>query len=283
MTAKKREKREIAETPAKGETASDSQKKEIGNCPPYLISQWAVALDKLYENPDSERSPEEIWMAAMAHCSSIGEAIRKSDFVELMGFSARAFGWMLSFSLKCAHTENLLFRCENTFCQMVYLKFPDWCGHCTESTCKCDAADMDARKDKAGKYEKLFDKWTRDQRINPVEYMIGDWLGMFKRIYAGRIHLQTMETLGFHFLEEAGEQAMALRKLMQLRGASDNGAGIVAQERLRKLVTIQAIAEEYIKLGKGQRDGKPRFNPTSKDEKDIYARIVDAKMDFIPR
>ena len=115
----------------------------------------------------------------------------------------------------------------------------------------------------------------------PIEYTIDDWLKIFERIYAGRIHLQTMETLGFHFLEEAGEQAMAIRKLMQLRGVLDNGKGIIAEEKLRKLVNIPTIAEEYIRLGKGQKDGKPQFNLTSKDEEDIYARIVDAKMDFI--
>lgn len=281
MTAKKRGKRKTEKTPANGENASDDQKKETRNGPPYLIREWARAIDELYENPDSKRSPEEIWIAAMAHCSSIGEAIRKSDFVELMSFAARAFSWMLSFSVKCEKTEDLLFRCKNNFCEMVYLKFPDLCGHCTESTCQCKPVDMEAQKDKAGKYEILVEKWTRDQRAKAIEYRIEDWLVIFKGIYAGRIHLQTMETLGFHFLEEAGEQAMAIRKLMQLRGVSHNGKGIVAEEKLHRLVTIPTIAEEYIRLGKGQKDGKPQFDPTSKDEKEIYARIVDAKMDFI--
>ena len=146
MTAKKQGTRKIQHTPAKRDVASDHEEKETRNGPPYLIRQWASAFDKLYEDPDSRRSPEEIWIAAMAHCSSIGEAIRKSDFVELMSFAVRAFGWMLSFSVKCANTEDLLFHCENNFCEMVYIKFPRVCGHCTEGTCECKPADMDAEK-----------------------------------------------------------------------------------------------------------------------------------------
>ena len=248
---------------------------------PYLIAKWAEALDKLYAGPDSTRSPEEIWIATTAHCSSIGEAIRKSDFVELMRFAARAFSWMLSFSMKCGKTEDLLFRCENSFCEMVYLKFPDLCGHCTNSPCDCKPVDMDSKKGKAGKYKTLLEKWTRDQRAKGIQYTIDDWLNIFTRVYGGRIHLQTLETLGFHFLEEAGEEAMAVRKLMQLRGVLSNTMDGIDQATLRRLVTIPAIAEEYIRLGEDQDNGKPPLNLNSKDKTDIYARVVDAKMEFI--
>ena len=199
-----------------------------------------------------------------------------------MSFAARAFGWMLSFSLKCRETNDLLFRCENTFCEMVYLKFPDSCGHCTESSCLCKPPEMDAKKDKAGKYEKLLEKWERDHRAKGIKYTIQDWLGIFTKIYEGRIHLQTLETLGFHFLEEAGEEAMAIRKLMQLRGVLlPNAVDGLDDATLRHLVTIPVIAKEYIRLGKNQPDGKPPFKTSSKSKGDVYARIVDAKMDFI--
>ncbi len=247
----------------------------------YPIKDWAAALHQLYQGPDSSRSPEEVWIGAMAHCSSIGEAIRKSDYVELMKFAARAFCWMLSFSVKCGKTEDLLFRCNNSFCEMVYLKFPDLCGHCTHNLCDCKPVEIEAKKDKAAKYEILLDKWKRDYRTKGIQYTIDDWLNIFTTIYAGRIHLQTMETLGFHFLEEAGEEAMAVRKLMQLRAVAESGIDRIDKNTLNKLVTIPDIASEYIRLGKGQPNGKPSFKLNSKDYVDIYARIVDAKMDFI--
>jgi hypothetical protein len=246
----------------------------------YSIDDWAEGFRKLYEGPDSMRSPEEIWIATMAHCSSIGEAIRKYDYVELMGFAARAFCWMLSFSMKCAKTEELLFRCENTFSEMVYLKFPDQCGHCNGRPCDCRPIEMDAKKDKAGKYEALLEKWTRDQKAKGIQYTIHDWLEVFFAVYGGRIHLQTMETLGFHFLEEAGEESSAVRQLMQLRGVVGNGVKGI-DEALEKLVTIPQIASEYIRLGKGRPGGKPPIKLASNNHKDIYARIVSAKMDSI--
>lgn len=246
----------------------------------YLIRDWAAAFDKLYAEPDSKRSPEEIWIATMAHCSSIGEAIRKSDFVELMERAVRTFCWLLSYSVHCSKTEDLLFRCENAFCEMVYLKFPGVCGHCTHDLCDCKPVEMDAEKDKAGKYEKLLVRWNRDERA-AINYNIGHWLGLFRDIYGGRIHLQTMETLGFHFLEEAGEEAMAVRKLMQLRGVINAGVDGLDEKALLGLVSIPAITSEYIRLGKGKPKGKPPFDLKANDYVNIYNRIVDAKMDFI--
>jgi hypothetical protein len=246
----------------------------------YSIVIWARAFDKLYEKPDSKRSPEEIWIATMAHCSSIGEAIRKSDYVELMECAVRTFCWLLSYSVHCAKTEDLLFHCKNNFCEMVYLKFPGVCGHCSHIPCDCKPVEMDAGKDKAGKYEKLLEKWKRDESA-AANYTIKNWLESFEEIYSGRIHLQTMETLGFHFLEEAGEEAMAVRKLMQLRGVLSAGVDGIDKGTLSKLVSVPSIAEEYIRLGKGQLNGKPPFNLASGNYIDIYNRIVDAKMDFI--
>lgn len=244
----------------------------------YLIEKWAKGFCKLYEKPDLMRSPEEIWIATMAHCSSIGEAIRKYDFVELMDYAARSFCWMLSFSMKCAKTKELLFRCENTFCEMVYLKFPERCGHCTHDVCQCDPSEMDAKKDKAGHYRESLEIWKRNQR--GIKYNINDWLTIFTKIYSGRIHLQTMETLGFHFLEEAGEETAAIRKLMQLRGVVCNGVSGL-DEKLKELVTIPQITNEYIRLSTGQLDGKPHIDLTSNKPDDIYARIVSAKMDLV--
>ena len=246
----------------------------------YLIQDWASAFDKLYAGPDSKRSPEEVWIATMAHCSSIGEAIRKSDFVELMESAARTFCWLLSYSLHCAKTEDLLFRCNNTFCEMVYFKFPGVCGHCADSPCDCKAVEMDAKKDKAGKYKLLLERWNRDGKA-AYSYRIGDWLGLFGGLYGGRIHLQTMETLGFHFLEETGEKAMAVRKLMQLRGVIKAGVKGIDAGTLGGLVSIPQIASEYIRLGKDKPGGKPPFDLVSNDYGNIYNRLVDAKMDFI--
>lgn len=251
---------------------------------PVPISKWADALSKLYSVPDSARSPEEIWIASMAHCASIGEAIRKSDYVELMEFAARAFCWMVCLSVKFNKTDDLLFRCENTFCQCVYFKFPDCCGHCTEKTCQCRPLEMDAQKDKAGKYGTLLDYWRlHNSGSNKVDYTTADWMGLFGRIYSGRIHMQTFETLGFHFLEEAGEEASAIRELIQLRGVLDETDVGIGAEDLRKLVSIPEVAQEYIRLGKmnPRGGGKPQYDPLSRKRDDIYARIVAGKMNFI--
>jgi hypothetical protein len=248
----------------------------------FPISRWAEAFEKLYGAPDRVRAPEEIWIATMAHCASIGESIRKADFVELMEYAPRAFGWMISLSARLRETDDLLFRCDNTFCQCVYFKFPDCCGHCTHDVCDCKPLDMDAKKDKSAKYKTLLEKWDRHNHdASIVNYTIDQWLDVFRGIYAGRIHLQTMETLGFHFLEEAGEEASAIRELMQLRGVLDQDDVGITEADLNGLVTIPQIADEYIKLGANAVDGKPPIDLTARDRANIYARIVSAKMNLI--
>lgn len=245
------------------------------------ITLWASAFEKLYAKQDAERTPEEMWIGAMAHCSKIGESIRKLDYDELMFFAAKAFCWMLSFSVKCNRTPDPFFRCDNTFSDMVYLKFPESCGHCTHNVCDCRPIEIDAKKDKAAKYSTLLEKWQKARRTTDIEYTIQDWLGTFTQIYSGRIHLQTMETLGFHFLEEAGEEAMAVRKLVQLRGAVNATIAGIDDKAVSELTNIPAIVSTYIKLGQGKPDGKPPFKLNSKEKVDILSRIVDAKMDFI--
>ncbi len=250
---------------------------------PNLISDWANGFAKLYSKQDLTRSPEEMWIATMAHCSSIGEAIRKSDYVELMFFACKVFCWMLSFSVRIKKDPHPLFRIDNEFCDIVYFKFPEVCGHCTDSQCTCQPVEMDAKKDKAGKYKKLLEKWERAHRGkgNSTSYSIADWLKIFTDIYGGRIHLQTLETLGFHFLEEAGEEAFAIRKLIQLRGALGAKIAGLDEASIKKLTTIPNIAKAYISLGKGKLDGKPHFKLNAATKENIFSRIVDAKMDLM--
>lgn len=245
------------------------------------IFEWSKEFRKLYAKHDVHRRPEEIWISTMAYCSTIGEDIRRIDYRELIESAAHAFNWMCTFVTACNTTEDPLFRCENDFCDIVYFKFPGVCGHCTESKCNCDSYEMDKKKDKASKYLDLYEKW---KLFPKKKYKINDWIETFKKIYKGRIHLMTLDSIGFHFLEEAGEEIRAIRQLIQMRGVLHERINGVDDNFFKKLYDIGELVSQYkecMNVLEKDKENKPKIDMVSRDSKHIKARIVKGKMDLV--
>lgn len=161
------------------------------------IVEWANMFKNLYAEVDAPRKPEEYWNAVMAHISSIGEAIRRSHYPELLKSAASTFCWLCSYITKCNSSDDLVFHFEDSLSEIVGLKFPTVCGHCEKSPCQCDPAQMDEETEKSAKYKRLYEL-GREKNIDWNAYTISQWLNLLREIYGGRIHLQTMESLGFH-------------------------------------------------------------------------------------
>jgi hypothetical protein len=245
---------------------------------PRLIKEWMQAFANLYSQSDKGRTAEEFWIATMAHSSGIGETIRKFDFPELMKAAAHTFCWMCCYVDYCNKTDDLLFHCKHSLCDIVFFKYPAVCGLCQESPCKCDAFKTDSKKDKAADYKNLLQKWKGLRRKEGRT--IEEWLNIFKPIYGGRIHLLTLESIGFHFLEEAGEEAKAVRQLVQMRSILNSGVAGLDKKCLQDISEIEKLVEEYDKCEKDE-EGRPVIRMKSKALKDVKARIVKAKMDFL--
>lgn len=248
---------------------------------PRLIAEWTKEFESLYGKKDKERTPEELWVATMGHCSHMGEAIRRTNYVELLKAACHVFCWMCSYVSRCNKIENdPVFKINAQLSEIVGFKYPQRCGHCEGTECQCRPVEMDQKKDKAGKYRDLFEVW-KDQRFE--NYDINRWLKMFWKIYSGQIHLQTLESIGFHLLEEAGEAAVAIRKLMQLRGVLDKGIQGINLNLFEKITSIEGVVEEYYNCMTKLKDSpngrtKSEIIYTLDDPLHIKARIVDAKM-----
>ena len=89
-----------------------------------------------------------------------------------------------------------------------------------------------------------------------------------------------MESIGFHFLEEAGEEAMAVRQLVQMRGILNGGVKGLEKEFLEKLASIEGLVDEYINCPKDD-ENKPKIVMESNDLEHVKTRLVKAKMDFV--
>jgi hypothetical protein len=244
------------------------------------INEWMGVFSELYSEVDSHRTPEQMWIAVMAHTSSIGESIRRYAFESLLDSAAHTFCWMCSFVNICnKQQEGDIFSMKESLCGIVSLKYPMKCGHCLKSTCECDPVKMDKIKDKSALYGKLLEYRTRVLKSFDA-FTIDDCLNEFNGIYGGRIHIQTLENIGFHFLEEIGEAAIVVRELGQLRRITDDPKNGIDIAFLKNLTTVEGIVQNYAKYGKhGTRPKKIEYD--SKDKNMLKARIVRAKMGLV--
>lgn len=240
------------------------------------IKEWMAVFSELYSQADSKRTPEQMWIAVMAHTSSIGESIRRVAFQSLLDSAAHTFCWLCSFVNKCNALQDDIFSITETVCGIVSLKYPGVCGHCKQNTCQCDPVKMDKEEDKSASYKDLFDR--RKRILKSFEgYSITDSMKVFAEIYGGRIHIQTLENIGFHFLEEIGEAAVSVRKLSQLRKIADDTSTGIDVAFLRRLSTVDGIVENYGKYSKRPKD----ILYASTESSMLMARLVEAKMGLV--
>ncbi len=251
------------------------------------IGQWSEKLYDVYSSRMEKRQPEEFWMNVLAHLSGIGEAIRKTHYDDLIYHASHALSWMICYVGKCNSNDDQFFHITNNLTELVGLKYPTECGHCEKRPCLCDAIGMDEVSDKAAKYGNLYNKWT--WHIKDNDFTINKWMEVFKDIYGGRIHLQTMDSLGFHLLEEGGEEARAIRQLVRFRDEIELGNGI-EEGFLSRLDNIDSLVTEYKQASKNiikkeidYPGGKKKevVDVTVNTSDQIKYRIALCKMDLV--
>ncbi len=237
------------------------------------IKEWMELFSNLYSHVDQNRTPEQIWITIMAHASSMGECIRTFSFKDLIGHAAHTFCWLCSFVNRIQKIDDPVFRINETLCGMVSLKYPLKCGHCEKDECRCDPRRMDQTPDKPASYERLLG--FRNDILAAVEgYKFPQWQNKFNDIFGGRIHILTLETIGFHFLEEVGEAAVGIRKLSQFKRIREARIQDIDDTFFGLLTTVPNIVKQY-------RVYKRETSYTSKDSDMIKWRIVDAKMALV--
>jgi hypothetical protein len=240
------------------------------------ITDWMRIFKELYSIADSKRTPEQMWIAVMAHTSSIGESIRKVAFESLLKSAAHTFCWLCSFVNKCNALQDDIFSITDSLCGIVSLKYPGVCGHCTERPCKCDPVKMDKLADKSAMYNELF-RLRKSVLASFEGYSIDQSKEVFYEVYGGRLHIQTLENVGFHFLEEIGEAAVCVRQLSQLRKITGDVSTGIDSVFLKRLTTVEGIVRNYAKYGKKTKD----IDYASEEPDMLRTRIVNAKMDLV--
>jgi hypothetical protein len=239
------------------------------------IEDWLTMFKQLYSEPDARRRPPDVWIAATAHFAAMGEAIRRMHFADLMRSAAHAFCWMCSYVLVCQREEGTVFHVAESFSDIIASKYPLVCGHCGQRSCLCKAKSMDEAEDKTPGCRSLL-KWRKELAEAPKTYSTAFWREKFGDIYAQQIHMLTLESVGFHFLEESGEEMTAIRSLMQLSEAPARGVEGIDDDLVKKLSTFEGIVDEHDRL----LIDKERIDLAKNDPAMIRARLVYAKLDM---
>ena len=263
-------------------------------------------FNAVYGEVDNNRKPEHYWLAISDHLSRVGESIRKDDFPGILHNASHAFAWMCEY-INCLNKcfdntdqKYIEFALDDvSLSEIVGLKYPLVCGHCGDKPCTCNAEKMDKKDDKSipimDEKKQLYEKWVKN-REEIKQYSISQWLETFQEIYQNNIRLQSLSTIGFHLLEETGEEARAIRHLLQLRDITNPNHPTYGDQKdkidktyVLSLTNIPKLVSEY-KTTKFEFDKKsPGLDEPSRKAKirtgtDLYIlkyRLVRAKMELL--
>lgn len=251
------------------------------------VPEWSKTMWEIYSDRDRVLRPESMWLPVMAHLSEIGEAIRRTRWDDLFRAASFAFSWMCSNVNLCRDIPLCVFSVDHHLSEIVALKYPRKCGHCICIPCNCDSIQMDKLSDKSGKYRTLYEEWRLGGKWD--NYSLNEWLEMFRGIYGCRVHSQNLDDIGFHLLEEAGEEARAIRHLLQFQGIREDDIEGIDDNFLTRISKIPTLVEEYesstniLNEIPKKNDDPLAFTKfvTSVDCQTIRARLVKAKMDYL--
>ncbi len=189
-----------------------SSRKSLKN---LTLDEWADKFWDLYKDVDSKRGLQEIWLAAVNTTSCAAEGIRNSEFLEVNKGLARTFSWLCAFYKRCSilPEESSLY-IGKKFWEVIGFKYPSVCGRCVNNQCLCglNRTVIDFQKTHDlyyGRLEKL--RGTFDG----ANHTLQKWSRMFTLIFGNTIYSATIESLGFHLMEETGEVARAIRWLVE--------------------------------------------------------------------
>jgi hypothetical protein len=253
------------------------------------LNDWLDGFAYLYGVPDSRRQPEHFWIGAMAHFSSVGEAIRQYEFLNIYKTSAHAICWLLCFANKIRRTEDLLFRVDEPIWRLAGFKFPMKCGHCMQDSCNCSTYEREGAKSKEFRYEQWLSELDKVE-VNLKERSISGWMAMYCKIFGKKMELRPLDSIGFKLLEEGGETAKAIRSLTQFRGVIDDAELKIDKAFLEEISNLKGMVhthkiltdqlKEHYNL-EHAKDVRKKVKSHVRDSTLIKWRIVDCKLNLV--
>ncbi len=174
------------------------------------------------------------------HASKLGEAIRKDELDRIFDEIAELTNWLFSFVAKLEDEKpgwEAVFNIRKKFSDIIWAKYPGVCCHCLEREYnltgqfpeqpyrpyqKCDCLStypaVEYREDREEIKKKRREFAKRMEKSKPKT--LAGMEKMFAEIYKANVSVWTIESIGFHLLEEVGEIGRALIDLYTIKGSA---------------------------------------------------------------
>jgi len=206
---------------------------------PEKIDEFVNAFYEIYGHLDKTRTVEQLWLQVVEEASSVAEAVREVNYVDVSSHLANTFCWICGLIAKCRKNKESIFHFEDDFSSIIWKKYPRECPLCESKPCQCIIRKREIARRSSEEKNKIYEEVrkraerTIEDRIENLDRLVD----MFEDVYGPSYFIMPIEEITFHFTEEVGEVAEQIRELTAL----EMYAGRIAEEE------IQKIREEFIK------------------------------------
>ncbi len=183
------------------------------------------------------------------HASKLGEAIRRDHAAHILHELAESALWLFGFVAKLNDDKEGwegIFNINTSFSEMIWGKYPGLCPHCFKrlyifkegkvagksiskkilgkcTHCLTDYPRVETREElpeELKKSARIKLKEFADETADAIPETLLGMEDMFNQVYESNVAISSLEDIGFHLLEEAGELGRAVIDLYTEKPAS---------------------------------------------------------------
>lgn len=207
------------------------------------VDEYVEIVRQVWHNIHPRRTAVDYLLHVLDHASKLGEAVRRDDAHRILRETAETASWLFAFVAKLEDKKKGWEQALNikvSLSMMIWGKYPNLCPHCFERAyilCKGNKSGENIAADIAGKCKYCLPDYPKVERRaeeGSAEYnalrararkelkafagrtavkrpkTLKKFEEMFRHIYESNVALSTIESIGFHVLEEAGEIGRAV-------------------------------------------------------------------------
>ena len=183
------------------------------------LDEWLEEFLYIYGHRDKELSLEQMWMKAVEDSAKVGEGVRENKGDEVVEYLSKTFCWTVSFIARLLRDDEIddefkisrepISDCKiDSLTRLVFFKYPTICPRCLRASCICPILLKDPYNE-----QQRQGKLTSARASNAPPQTMNEIAQMFARIYDTAHFIKSIEEVCFHYLEEVGEVARAIRRL----------------------------------------------------------------------
>ena len=207
------------------------------------IDEFVDAFGKVYGHLDRKRSIEQMWLQVVEEASSVAEAVREVNYVDVVSHLANTFCWVCGLVAKCRGETQSILHFKDDFSSIIWRKYPNRCPLCDTSSCQCLIKKREIDQRSPGEKNRVYERVRRraqrsmEDRITNLDRLVN----MFEDIFGPNYFIMPIEEITFHFTEEVGEVAEQIRELRALEMSSSIGAK--DKDRRKKRIITEFLRE----------------------------------------